>query len=154
LLVVVLLPKQKGNMMNNQVIWNNLNKTSKMGFVFTIIMTLMTAVGAFLNLAQVQLPLAINLPWYIATILGFAKALAVIAFISNRFPTLREWAYAGLFFELIAGAACHILSGAPLRHAMPALFDLSVVAISYFYWHKKNYQIRYLNDLEVINTKI
>jgi len=134
--------------MNNKVIWNNLSKTSKIGFVFTIIMTLMTVVSAFVNLAQIQLPLAINLPWYIATILGFAKALAVIAFISNRFPTLREWAYAGLFFELIAGAACHILSGAPIWHAIPALFDLSIVAVSYFYWHKKNYQLQGLDNSE------
>jgi len=42
-------------------------------------------------------------PKYIIPFLGVAKLLGVIAILVPGFPKLKEWAYAGLFFDL-AGA--------------------------------------------------
>jgi DoxX-like family len=43
-------------------------------------------------------------PAYFATILGAWKALGALALLVPRFPRLKEWAYAGIFFDL-SGAA-------------------------------------------------
>lgn len=101
-------------------------------------MLVMAAAGGIANLAGVRFPLAgeLGLPWFISPILGTAKVLAVLTFLTRRFPTLREWAYAGLTFELLGAAACHLLAGISVLHAGPALFDLSFVLVSYFCWHR------------------
>jgi hypothetical protein len=59
-------------------------------------------------LAQLEFPLSaeLGLPWFIGVILGGAKVLGVLTLTTRRFPTLREWAYAGFTFELLGAAAC------------------------------------------------
>jgi uncharacterized membrane protein YphA (DoxX/SURF4 family) len=44
-------------------------------------------------------------PRYFVTILGFWKVLGAIAILVPRFPRLKEWAYAGIFFDLTGAAA-------------------------------------------------
>lgn len=54
--------------------------------------------------AVVKSAAAIEMPYYIMYILGVAKlaGVLVLLFVSHR--TLKEWAYAGFFFNLIG---CH-----------------------------------------------
>jgi len=44
-------------------------------------------------------------PAYFVTILGVWKVLGPIAILVPRFPRLKEWAYAGIFFDLTGAAA-------------------------------------------------
>ncbi|HET6219268.1 MAG TPA: DoxX family protein [Acidobacteriaceae bacterium] len=44
-------------------------------------------------------------PLYFVTILGVWKVLGAIAILVPRFPRLKEWAYAGIFFDLTGAAA-------------------------------------------------
>ena len=44
-------------------------------------------------------------PVYLLTILGVWKLLGAIALLLPRFPRLKEWAYAGIFFEMTGAAA-------------------------------------------------
>jgi hypothetical protein len=44
-------------------------------------------------------------PLYFFAILGFWKVLGAIAILVPRFPRLKEWAYAGIFFDLTGAAA-------------------------------------------------
>lgn len=68
-------------------------------------------------------------PEYVLTILGFWKLMAVIAILIPRFPRLKEWAYAGFFFELSGAAASHILNGDSLAvAAQPIVFLILVMA--------------------------
>jgi hypothetical protein len=51
-------------------------------------------------------------PMYFFAILGFWKALGAIAIVAPRFPRLKEWAYAGIFFDLTgAAASCAAVGG-------------------------------------------
>ncbi|WP_263358997.1 DoxX family protein [Acidicapsa ligni] len=51
-------------------------------------------------------------PMYFMAILGFWKALGAIAILVPRFPRLKEWAYAGIFFDLTgAAASCAAVGG-------------------------------------------
>jgi uncharacterized membrane protein YphA (DoxX/SURF4 family) len=44
-------------------------------------------------------------PMYFFAILGFWKVLGTIAILVPGFPRLKEWAYAGIFFDLTGAAA-------------------------------------------------
>jgi hypothetical protein len=50
-------------------------------------------------------------PAYLLTILGVWKLLGVLALLVPRFPRLKEWAYAGFFFDLTGAAVSGIASG-------------------------------------------
>ena len=53
-------------------------------------------------------------PMYFFAILGVWKVLGAIAILVPRFPRLKEWAYAGIFFDL-TGAAASCACGRRLR---------------------------------------
>ncbi|MEO1011693.1 MAG: DoxX family protein [Bacteroidota bacterium] len=40
--------------------------------------------------------------------LAIAKLLAVVVILANRWPSLKEWAYAGLFFNFLLALEAHI----------------------------------------------
>lgn len=46
-------------------------------------------------------------PAYFYTILGVWKLLAVVALLAPGLPRLKEWAYAGILFNLTGAAATH-----------------------------------------------
>jgi DoxX-like family len=51
-------------------------------------------------------------PMYFFAILGFWKFLGAIAILVPRYPRLKEWAYAGIFFDLTgAAASCAAVGG-------------------------------------------
>lgn len=50
-------------------------------------------------------------PMYFMTILGLWKVLGAIALLVPRFPRLKEWAYAGIFFNVTGTAASHAAVG-------------------------------------------
>jgi hypothetical protein len=76
-------------------------------------------------------------PVYLIPFLGVAKALGVVAIVVPGFPRLKEWAYAGLFFDL-AGATYSVLSveGILPQHAFMIL-PFSLLALSYWFYHKR-----------------
>lgn len=64
-------------------------------------------------------------PAYFATLLGAWKALGVVAILAPRFPRLKEWAYAGFFFDLSGAVYSHISSGdGPGVFAAPLILAL------------------------------
>ena len=75
-------------------------------------------------------------PKYMIPFLGVAKTLGVIALVIPGFPRVKEWAYAGLFFDL-AGA---VYSGICVQGFDPLMLTLLVPFIigglSYVYHHK------------------
>jgi uncharacterized membrane protein YphA (DoxX/SURF4 family) len=52
-------------------------------------------------------------PLYFVTVLGVWKVLGAIAILVPRFPRLKEWAYAGIFFDLTGAAASWVAVGGP-----------------------------------------
>lgn len=76
-------------------------------------------------------------PKYMVPFLGWAKALGVIAILIPQFRRLKEWAYAGLLFDLLGA----VYSIAAVQGIQPSLtFMILPIAFlfgSYFLWHKK-----------------
>ncbi len=68
-------------------------------------------------------------PDYLMTILGVWKLLGVAAILSPAMPRLKEWAYAGFFFDLSGAVASHLMSGDAVAHAIAPLV-IGVLAIA------------------------
>jgi len=67
-------------------------------------------------------------PTYIVIPLATAKMLGIIAILTNRIKWLKEWAYAGFFFDLVLANLAHHYAGHSIGFSMFALF---VLIISY-----------------------
>jgi uncharacterized membrane protein YphA (DoxX/SURF4 family) len=50
-------------------------------------------------------------PAYFAVILGIWKILGAVAVLAPGFPRLKEWAYAGVFFNMTGAVASHLSVG-------------------------------------------
>lgn len=71
-------------------------------------------------------------PAYIATELGIWKLLAAITFVFGaRWPRLKEWAFAGVFFDLSGALVAHAASGDPLVESAPAGVLLLLTGVAY-----------------------
>ena len=71
-------------------------------------------------------------PPYILTILGPFKILGVIVLAIPGLPRLKEWAYAGFFFDFLGAFLSHTYNGDPLSLRLPGLIALAVLLGSYF----------------------
>lgn len=67
-----------------------------------------------------------------------ARLLAVITVLQPKFPKLKEWAYAGLVFELIGAIYSHIRAGDNAAEWSAAFFVLVFVGLSYYFYTKIN----------------
>jgi uncharacterized membrane protein YphA (DoxX/SURF4 family) len=68
-------------------------------------------IGQYLHNPHGVVPL-LGYPLYFFAILGFWKVCGGIAILVPRFPRLKEWAYAGIFFDLTgAAASCAAVGG-------------------------------------------
>ena len=75
--------------------------------------------------AAVAATLALGYPVYVLTILGVWKVLSVPALLAPRLPRLKEWAYAGIFFDLTGAAVSHAVTGdSPGKIATPLVLLL------------------------------
>ena len=70
-------------------------------------------------------------PAYFATILGAWKVLGAIALLVPRFPRLKEWAYAGIIFDLTGAAASHAASGDSVGKVITPLVLVAIAAASW-----------------------
>ncbi len=76
-------------------------------------------------------------PQYFITLIGVAKILGVIGILIPGYPIVKEWSYAGLFFDLTAATASAIaVQGFDPMHLFMLMFFLPGV-LSYIYYHKK-----------------
>src|SRR5882672_12966923 len=62
---------------------------------------------------------------------GAWKVLSVPALLAPRLPRLKEWAYAGIFFDLTGAAASHAFSGDPPGRIATPLLLLLIAAMSW-----------------------
>ncbi|MDD7942465.1 DoxX family protein [Actinomycetospora lutea] len=74
---------------------------------------------------------ALGYPAYLATILGVWKLLGTVAITVPRFPRLKEWAYAGIVFDLSGAAVSHLASGSPLFHPIVTTTLLVIAGVSW-----------------------
>ena len=67
-------------------------------------------------------------PMYVLTMLSYFKILGVIAIWQTKFPNLREWAYAGFFFDMLGAGISFVAVGDPPSAYIP-VFAMLVVLV-------------------------
>lgn len=79
-------------------------------------------------------------PLYLLPAIGWAKLVGVIALLVPGFPRIKEWVYAGFFFDLTGAVFSGLAVGGfdPLMLIM--LIPYGLGTLSYIYHHKRLHQ--------------
>jgi hypothetical protein len=84
-------------------------------WLFTILLAFELAAGALWDLLRIEYVRValthLGYPLYLLVILGAWRVPGALALLVPRFPRLKEWVYAGAFFEYTGAAASHVLVG-------------------------------------------
>jgi hypothetical protein len=72
-------------------------------------------------------------PVYLLTILGVWKMLGVVAVLIPKYPLVKEWAYAGIFFTMSGAIFSHIVSGDGVTELFPSIFLLILGGVSWYF---------------------
>lgn len=88
----------------------------------------------------------INMPPYLLPFLGIAKVAGVAAILVPGYPRLKEWAYAGLMFDLIGATYSIFAAGQPVANWAPMVLPLSLAAASYIFYHKRKAGLARYNE--------
>ena len=76
----------------------------------------------------------LNYPMYFFGILGVWKVLGAIAILAPRYPLLKEWAYAGIFFDLTGAAASCIAVGGYGAYGFHVIAPLAICGLTVASW--------------------
>ena len=98
-------------------------KTKMIGYwVVTAFFLFNVLAGAIAELVQrkdnIEGMILLGYPLYFMMILGVWKVLGTIALLVPGFPRLKEWAYAGIFFNMTGAAISHAVSGSAAWHML------------------------------------
>jgi len=75
---------------------------------------------------------ALGYPAYFATILGAWKVLSVPALLLPGLPRVKEWAYAGMFFDLTGAAFSHAAVSDPAAKVITPLVIAALLIASWW----------------------
>ena len=75
---------------------------------------------------------ALGYPLYFILLLGVWKLLGGIAILAPGLPRLKEWAYAGMFFDLTGAAVSHLAMRSPPWHVLVTLTLAGMVLVSWW----------------------
>jgi hypothetical protein len=85
-------------------------------------------------------------PPYIIPALGLGKVLAILAILWPGLPRLKEWAYAGIFFNMAGAIVSHVARNDP---AWSIVVTITIVAITLTSWALRP-QSRRLRDPQTL----
>jgi hypothetical protein len=104
-------------------------------WITTGLVALAFAFGGVADLARFPDVIAgmahLGYPAYFAGLLGLWKVLGAGAILAPGTARLKEWAYAGMFFDLTGAAYSHASSGDPAGKILTPLVLLGLVAASW-----------------------
>ncbi|MDQ3290263.1 MAG: DoxX family protein [Bacteroidota bacterium] len=117
-----------------------MKKTKIIYWVFTGLLVAMLGVGSIFDAISdpeaIDYVTRLGYPGYLVPFLGVAKLLGILAILIPGYPRVKEWAYAGLIFDLVGAMYSHISSGDATGTWMLLFIPIFLVAGSYIYYHK------------------
>ncbi|WP_460973185.1 DoxX family protein [Spirosoma migulaei] len=105
--------------------------------LFAFVMAGSAIPNIMVNPMSVQGFTEMGYPTYIIPFLGWAKLLGAIAILVPGFPRLKEWAYAGLIFDLLGATYSVANSGKAVSQWAPIFIFVALGFSSYIFYHKK-----------------
>lgn len=117
-----------------------MKKTKIIFWVVTGLLAIMLGIGSVYDAISapeaVEHVTRIGYPAYIVPFLGFAKILGLIAILVPGYPRIKEWAYAGIFYDLLGAFYSHIAFGDGPDMWAGFIIGFALIAVSYIYHHK------------------
>jgi hypothetical protein len=105
--------------------------------IFALFM-LFPAVTEIINNAEAKAFINhLGYPNYFNPFIGVLKLLGVIAIIVPGYPGIKEWAYAGFFFDLLGATYSQIANDGFMAQNLFMLVFFLFWGISYVYFHKR-----------------
>jgi DoxX-like protein len=112
-------------------------------WVFTILFAALMIFSAYGSIlvnedAKTLIHDQLGYPMYFIPFTGYAKLIGAIAILIPGLKTIKEWAYAGLFFDLVGA----VYSGIALAGKMDPMMAFMLIwfvpgILSYIFWKKK-----------------
>ena len=125
-------------------------------WIFTILFSILMLGSAIPDVVSAQIAVdgfaKIGLPAYLVPFVGVAKVLGVIAILTPGHARIKEWAYAGLTFDLIGATYSIIAGGQPASAWIGMAVPLALAAVAY-YFHVKRQQRSELVKTSGVNQK-
>lgn len=137
-----------------------MKKTNILYWIFTSLFAAFMAMSAIPDI--LVMPIAVTgmheglgYPVYFIPFIGVAKLLGAIAILVPGFNRLKEWAYAGLVFDLIGATFSIIAVGKTAADYGGMIVPLAFAALSYIYYHKrKNAKLVSIRDEQSSYQKV
>ncbi|UIR56689.1 DoxX family protein [Sphingobacterium sp. SRCM116780] len=113
-----------------------MERTKNIGYWVTTCLVCFCMLGGIGQLFQVKQVVdgfaPLGYPTYFISIIGFWKVLAIIALLIPKFPLVKEWAYAGIFFAMTGASASHIAVHDSIFHIIVPLVIASLAICSWY----------------------
>jgi hypothetical protein len=116
-----------------------MKKTKTMYRIFTILFAFAMLGSAIPDILVAPVAVEgfrqIGLPAYLVPFMGIAKLCGVVAILVPGYPRIKEWAYAGLIFDLVGATFC-VSAGKSFALATPMFIFIGIGFLSYAWYHK------------------
>jgi len=113
--------------MNSRVVYWIVTAIAAAFMIMTAIPDLLRVPGA------IAIIMHLGYPPYLLPFLGTAKTLGAIAILTPALHRLKEWAFAGLSFDVIGALYSHLSVGDPPSRWMPAVIALTLLTGAYLF---------------------
>jgi hypothetical protein len=119
-----------------------MKKTNTIYWILTGLSAAMMLLSSIPNILSV--PDAVELvihhlgyPTYFLPMIGVAKLAGAIAILIPGYPRIKEWAYAGLIYDLSAAVYSSVSVGDAAGKWLPIFVPIIFIAGSYIFHHKR-----------------
>ncbi len=119
--------------------WADMNAKNIAYWIMTVLIAFFIGSGGVAQVAHVQGTVdgfvrILGYPSYFVTILGVWKVLGAMTILVPRLPRLKEWAYAGIIFDLTGAAASCAAVGGYGAYAFHVLVPLVLAGLTAASW--------------------
>lgn len=118
-----------------------MKKMTVMYWCFTGVLSALMLLGSIPDVLAVPDAVALfdhlGYPRYLLPFLGIAKILGIVAILVPGFPRVKEWAYAGLTFDLLGAMYSSIAVSDPAGGWIFFIIGFALIAGSYTLYHKR-----------------
>ncbi len=119
----------------------NTKRNTIMFWVFTVLFCAFMMMSTIPNILSapewIEVFKQLGYPLYMLPFIGVAKLLGIIALLVPGFPRIKEWAYAGMFFDLTGAVYSGLITGGFHPQMLFMLVPFVLGGLSYVYHHKR-----------------
>ncbi len=127
-----------------------MNRYRVFGWIVTGLMAALMVLSAVPDVLRLSNAVSVfehlGYPPYLLVFLGTAKILGVAAILTPGVPKIKEWAFAGLAFDVTGALYSHVSVGDSPAMWLPAVIGLALISGSYVAYRLRSTDVPALHD--------